>query len=120
MILPSSSSATALTLKKRGKFLIKTEKCFKENNGLDGFFETSAKSGINVEESFIVAAKKLYIKNMSKKEPEEKTSLNGPLDSLLFSSDEPESDKKRRVTLSQDNAKTYNAKNKSKNKRGCC
>jgi hypothetical protein len=32
---------------------------------LDGFFETSAKNGQNVEKSFIEAAKQLYIKNSS-------------------------------------------------------
>ena len=96
------------------------EKCFKENNGLDGFFETSAKSGTNVEEAFILAAKKLYIKNTSEIVPEIKASINGPLDSLLFSSDPPESTKQRRVTLVKEKAKTTEGHGKTKSKFGCC
>ena len=92
------------------------EKCFKENNGLDGFFETSARTGTGVEKAFIEAAKQLYVKNTTVN-PLFAPSLNGPLDSLLFSSEELDSERQKRLTLSKNN---FQEKGKSKSKLKCC
>lgn len=76
---------------------------FQKNNKIDAFFETSAKTGNNVEEVFALAAKQLYTLHKRSNDPQK-------------SIDEPEQEQPKKL----DKHEHQDKGDTKKKKKGCC
>lgn len=85
---------------------------------LDGFFETSAKNGQNVEKSFIEAAKQLYIKNSSDLDNEDlAVSIKRPTDSTQTPNTTSSNQQDKTIKITKDKHNSAADDDQRKNKK---
>ena len=87
---------------------------------LDGFFETSAKSGQNVEKAFIDAAKQLYLKNSNDLDNDDlAVSIKRPTDSTptTNTSNSSKQDKAIKISKEKHNTAADNDQRKTKKRK---